>query len=211
MTESLSKGSGRRVVVLADEGVTRLGLRAIIERMPEGFPVDDADPSSETVAPDIAGDPPAVGVLATTQAVLILGLHAERAPFVAVVDSPTDNTIVALLAAGARGLVLKDSAQRRLPEALRSVLEGGLYLDPGVTHAVVARVLTGRRARGPFGLTAREQRVMSLMTAGASNPEIARQLEISTETVRTHVRNIVGKLGAVDRIQAVTIAREYHL
>lgn len=198
-------------MVLADEGVTRLGLRAIIEAMPEGFQVHDADPSGETVAADMAGDAPAVGVLASTQAVLILGLHAERAPFVAVVDAPTDNTVVALLAAGARGLVLKESAPRRLPEALRSVLEGGVYLDPGVTQAVVTKVLTGRRARGPFGLTAREQRVMSLMATGASNPEIARQLGISTETVRTHVRNIVSKLGALDRIQAVTIAREYRL
>ena len=211
MTGSLLKGSGRRVVLLADEGVTRLGLRAIIEAMPEGFPVHDAEPSGETIAADLAGKPPAVGVLATTQAVLILGLHAQSAPFVAVVDAPTDHTIVALLAAGARGLVLTNSAPRRLPEALRAVLEGGVYLDPGVTHAVVTKVLTGRRTRGPFGLTAREQRVLSLMTAGSNNLEIARQLGISSETVRTHVRNIVSKLGAVDRIQAVTIARGHRL
>lgn len=198
-------------MVLADEGVTRLGLRAIIEAMPEGFRAHDAEPSAETVAANVAGDPPAVGVLATTHAVLILGLHADRAPFIAVVEAPTDHTIVALLAAGARGLVLKNSAPRRLPEALRAVLEGGLYLDPGVSHAVVARALTGKRTRGPFGLTAREQRVLSLMTSGSNNLEIARQLGISTETVRTHVRNIVSKLGAVDRIQAVTIARGHRL
>lgn len=197
------------VLVIANAGVVRLGLQAILERT-GGLRVravsGDANSVEEVLQPTVS-----VVVVSSAQAPLLLRQHADTVPFVVVAETPTDVMIVDLFAAGARGLVLAESAPDLLAGAVRAVRNGHLYIDPRAAHALVAMAVMGRRNRGPFGLTAREQRVLTLMMDGGKNREIAEQLGISPETVKSHVRSVMTKLGAVDRHHAVETAREFGL
>jgi DNA-binding NarL/FixJ family response regulator len=103
------------------------------------------------------------------------------------------------LDAGARGFVLKEAPLPDLVRAVETVARGGRYLDP-----VPAGMIAG--AGAPPGLTQREREILRLLADGRTNEEIGRQLSISAETVRTHVRNAMAKLDAGTRTQAVASA-----
>jgi DNA-binding NarL/FixJ family response regulator len=126
-------------------------------------------------------------------------------PGVVLSDARDEDSIMAALSAGAKGYLLKSSVSLRLGEALRAVAEGGVYIDPAVAGTVVA-VAAGRRVPGPFGLTPKEIRVLRYLPRGMSNREIAGQLSVAEETVKSHVRSILRKLGASDRARAAAIA-----
>jgi DNA-binding NarL/FixJ family response regulator len=93
------------------------------------------------------------------------------------------------LDAGARGFMIKDATPDEMVRGVRIVADGGMYLDPSLSV-----------------LTAREREVLGLLADGSSNREIAAQLFVSVETVRTHVRNAMRKLEADTRTQAVALA-----
>ncbi len=127
--------------------------------------------------------------------VLCTGYAAPRGP------------LLAASRLGAPGLVLTSSAAAMLVEALRAVAAGGSFVDPEVTALLAASAEDERVAR----LSPREREVLELLVDGLQGPEIAEQLFLSLETVRTHIRNAVGKLGARTRVQAaamVACARE---
>lgn len=105
-----------------------------------------------------------------------------------------------LLDAGARGVVLKDAPLPDLVRALELVSSGGVYIDPGLTAAFASR-----RSAAPQ-VTQREREILRLLSDGLTNEEIGRQLFISPETVRTHIRRVIAKLGAKTRTQAVASA-----
>jgi DNA-binding NarL/FixJ family response regulator len=115
--------------------------------------------------------------------------------------------LVAAAGLGAPGLVLTSSAVGTLVDALRAVAGGGSFLDPEVAPLVAATPAGQRVMR----LTPREREVLGLLADGYRGPEIAERLFLSLETVRTHIRNGVGRLGARTRVQAaamVACARE---
>jgi DNA-binding NarL/FixJ family response regulator len=115
--------------------------------------------------------------------------------------------LVAAAGLGAPGLVLTSSAVGTLVDALRAVAGGGSFLDPEVARLVAATPAAQRVMR----LTPREREVLGLLADGYRGPEIAERLFLSLETVRTHIRNGVGRLGARTRVQAaamVACARE---
>jgi DNA-binding NarL/FixJ family response regulator len=108
---------------------------------------------------------------------------------------------------GAPGLVLTSSPVQTLSDALHAVAGGGTFVDPEVAPLVAETSAVARVAR----LSPREREVLELLVDGYSGPEIAERLFLSLETVRTHIRNAVGKLGARTRVQAaalVACARE---
>jgi DNA-binding NarL/FixJ family response regulator len=102
---------------------------------------------------------------------------------------------------GAPGLVLTSSPVTTLVGALRTVAGGGRFLDPAVAPLVTETSAEQRVGR----LTPREREVLTLLADGYRGPEIAAQLFLSLETVRTHIRNAVGKLGARTRVQAAAM------
>lgn len=106
------------------------------------------------------------------------------------------------LASGARGYALKAGSMRELVEAIEQVAAGGTYVDPRLD-----RVLVGERAiaRAPQ-LSPREREVMSAMAEGATAEVAGNALGVSVETVRTHVRNAIRKLGARNRVHAIALA-----
>ena len=125
-----------------------------------------------------------------------------------------DEYIIEALRAGASGFLLKDAPTREVVEAVRAVAAGDAVLAPAVTRQLLDQV--GRRlpaavSRTPDGLaelTDREQEVLRMLAVGMSNAEIARGLVVSEPTVKTHVSNLLGKLGLRDRVQAVIYAYE---
>jgi DNA-binding NarL/FixJ family response regulator len=110
-------------------------------------------------------------------------------------------TLLAAAALGAPGFVLTSSPVQTLLEALREVAGGGRYEDPEVTALIASAGAAHRVAR----LSPREREVMDLLADGLQGPDIAERLFLSLETVRTHVRNAVTKLGARTRVQAAAM------
>jgi DNA-binding NarL/FixJ family response regulator len=109
--------------------------------------------------------------------------------------------LVAAARLRAPGLVLTSSPVATLLEALRAVAGGGRFVDPCVTPLVAETAAARRVAQ----LSPREREVLELLVDGYQGPEIAAQLFLSLETVRTHIRNAVGKLGARTRVQAAAM------
>jgi DNA-binding NarL/FixJ family response regulator len=125
-----------------------------------------------------------------------------------------DDYIIEALRAGASGFILKDVPTEELVRAVRVIAAGDALLSPVVTRRLLDRV--GRRlpaspttAPGAFAeLTEREREVFELLARGLSNAEIAELLTVGDATVKTHVSNVLMKLGLRDRVQAVVLAYE---
>jgi DNA-binding NarL/FixJ family response regulator len=125
-----------------------------------------------------------------------------------------DEYIVDALRAGASGFLLKDAPTQEVVDAVRSVAAGDAVLSPTVTRQLLDQV--GRRLPAPVSrspealaeLTDREREVLRMLAAGLSNAELAEALYLSEATVKTHVSNLLGKLGLRDRVQAVIYAYE---
>lgn len=136
--------------------------------------------------------------------------------------SGLDEYVFAALRAGASGFLLKDVTAERLVEAVRMVADGSMLLGPGVTRRLVAdfaaspsgdagQGTTGSTHPASYGLTPREVEVLGLLARGWSNAEIAASLVLSTETVESHVAEVLRKLSLRDRVQAVGWAYEHGL
>jgi DNA-binding NarL/FixJ family response regulator len=127
-----------------------------------------------------------------------------------------DEVLSAALRAGASGFLLKDAPGEDILRAVRTVAEGGAWLDPGVTARVLAAYRTCAAPGPPAGvapgeLTARELEVLTLIGRGASNEEIATELVIGEGTVKTHVGRIFDKMGLRDRAAAIVFAFDHGL
>jgi DNA-binding NarL/FixJ family response regulator len=121
-----------------------------------------------------------------------------------------DEYVFEALRAGASGFLLKDAEPARLLDAIRVVADGGSLLAPSVTRRVIEQFGTSARASNPHPrlgeLTEREREIVGWVATGRSNQEIADELVLSPDTVRTHVSRAMVKLGARDRAQLVVIA-----
>jgi DNA-binding NarL/FixJ family response regulator len=128
-----------------------------------------------------------------------------------------DADVFAALGAGAIGYLLKDVSSETLVAAVRSAARGEAFLQPAITTKVVSELQrrTARRAAGaqPLAepLSERELQILELLAQGATNREIGAALVIAEGTVKNHLTNILGKLGARDRAQAVLLARDLGL
>jgi len=149
------------------------------------------------------------------------GIEATRLPRHRVLVLTTfglDEYIVEALRAGASGFLTKDAPAADLVAAVRAVAAGDAVLSPAVTRRLLDRV-AGRLppasgapgAGGAALLTEREREVLGLVAAGLSNAEIASALVLAEPTVKSHVSNLLGKLGLGDRVQAVIWAYEHGL
>ena len=126
-----------------------------------------------------------------------------------------DEYVFEALRAGASGFLLKDAPAEELAAAIRVVAAGESLLAPGVTRRVIdafvrraAPPSQPRRRRGSTQLTPREVEVLGLLARGLSNLDIAERLFVSEGTTKTHVSNVLTKLGLRDRVQAVIFAYE---
>ncbi|MDW8215846.1 MAG: response regulator transcription factor, partial [Roseiflexaceae bacterium] len=133
-------------------------------------------------------------------------------PTVILTTFDDEELVLAGIAAGARGYLLKDTSLEELVAAIRTVAAGGNALKPLSTRGLRERLAgVGRGFAGierPEALTEREAEILRLMASGFSNKEIARLLKVAEGTVKNHVSNILSKLGVRDRTRAVLRAIE---
>jgi DNA-binding NarL/FixJ family response regulator len=190
----LSTEPGIEVASEAQNG--ELGLVAVRDHRPDVVLMDIRMPVMD-------------GIEATSR------LHASGGPPVLVLTTFDDDDVLwGALEAGAAGFLLKDTPADDLCAAIRSVAGGGSWLDQRVTPRVLSAVRSGAtRSRTQPGeaidsLSDRETEVLTLISRGASNIEIAEQLYVSERTVKGHVGSIFAKLGARDRAAAIILAYE---
>ena len=204
-----------RVLVVDDQELLRAGLRGLLrERF--GFAIVGECADGAGVAAAVAEQRPDV-VLMDVRMPNVDGVRATEAvrrlpdapPVLVLTTFDDDAALAGTLRAGASGFVLKGVPAEELQRAVRTVAEGGAWLDPAVT----GRVLSAYRSAPPpqhvddlSALTAREREVLTLIGAGRSNAEIAAELVLGEGTVKTHVNRIFAKLDLRDRAAAIVLA-----
>ncbi|NED32687.1 response regulator transcription factor [Streptomyces sp. SID8499] len=204
------------LLIADDDEVTRSGLRTLLAAQPRITVVGEAADGMEAVErarllrPDVVlmdvRMPRRNGIEATRR---LLAECADPPKVVVITTFENDDYVTAALSAGASGFVLKRRPVRQIAEAVRIVAAGETILFPAALRQMVtARPLSCAEALPKAALTEREEAVLRLMATGQSNPEIARALTVSLETVKTHVGNVLSKLGAQNRTHAVVIAYE---
>ncbi|MEJ2748228.1 MAG: response regulator transcription factor [Anaerolineae bacterium] len=199
-----------RLILIDDHTVVRRGLRSFLESFADIAVVGEAA-SGETALeqlemwlPDVAvmdlHMPGGMDGIETTRRVRQLSPHTQ----VVVLTAHTDEArVVAALRAGAIGYVRKDAEPELLLTAVRAAARGQSLLDPAIAGSVLQELASGM---GPDELTEREMGVLKLLAHGRTNKEIAAELVVGEETIKTHVGNILAKLHMAQRTQAVVAA-----
>jgi DNA-binding NarL/FixJ family response regulator len=205
-----------RLLIADDQPLMRAGFRAVLEATGEMQVVGEAGDGEEAVTLARALRPDVI--LMDIRMPLLDGIEATRRlaghRVLILTTFGLDDYIIEALRAGASGFILKDVPTAELVRAVRVIADGDALLSPAVTRRLLDRV--GRRlpasattAPGAFAeLTEREREVFDLLARGLSNAEIAELLTVGDATVKTHVSNVLTKLGLRDRVQAVVLAYE---
>ncbi|TDC89479.1 response regulator transcription factor [Actinomadura sp. 7K507] len=208
-----------KVLLVDDERLIRAGLAAIIDAEDDLSVVGEAADGSEVpgevnrLRPDVilmdVRMPRLDGIQATRH---ILETVPEPPRIIVVTTFENDEYVYDALKAGANGFLLKRTRPEEILQAIRMVAHGDSLLFPAAIRELAAQ--HGQPAGGAAApswhgrLTEREGDVLRLMAKGRSNAEIAQELFVSPQTVKTHVGNILAKLQARDRTQAVIFAYE---
>jgi DNA-binding NarL/FixJ family response regulator len=212
------------VVIADDQTLVRSGLAMILAVPADIEVVGQADEGAaavelvRTLRPDVAlmdiRMPGVDGLSATRTITSDLGLSTTRVVMLTTYD--LDEYLFEALQAGAAGFLLKGISPEDLIRGVREVAAGEGLLAPSATRRLITEFVESRRDRVPgetarrriATLTPRELEVLSLMARGLSNAEIAGELIVGDNTVKTHVGHVLEKLAARDRVQAVILAYE---
>ena len=207
-----------RVLIVDDDVATRVGLRAIMGAAPditvvgESGSAEDAYEQIADVGPHVVlmdvQLPGADGITATERITARAGDDGPRVIMLTTFE--IDDYVFRSLRAGASGFLLKRARAEDLTDAVRSVASGNALPAPTLTRRLIERfaVTSSARHTAVQSLTDREREVLLLVAGGRSNHEIASDLGISLDTVKSHVKHIFTKLGVRDRSQAVIAAYE---
>ena len=214
-------GTSRRpitVLIADDQQMVRRGFRVILEAEQGISVVAEAGDGREAV--ELARrHAPAVALLDIRMPVMdglraarqILAL-SSRTRVLILTTFDADEYVYEALRAGASGFLLKDAPADQLVTAVRSLAAGDALIDPVITRRLISRFALAARPAGVPDelslLTPRELEVLRLVARGLSNIEIAQELVVEENTVKTHVSRILTKLGLRDRVQAVVLAYE---
>ena len=206
------------VLIADDQHLVRTGLHMIInaaeglEVIGEAVDGADAVAASARLRPDIVLMDIHMPVLDGIEATRRILSHPRPSPRIAVLTTFSDSEIVYdALVAGASGFLLKDMPSVQLIGAIRAIGRGEELLAPALTRRLVEQFVAANRRPTHAGLerlTNRELEVLTLVAGGLSNAEIAHQLVLGVETIKTHVSRILNKLQLRDRVQAVILAYE---
>jgi DNA-binding NarL/FixJ family response regulator len=224
----MGEASPVRVLVVDDQPLVRSGLAVILDAELDLTVVGEAGDGQQAVAAALALRPDVVlmdvrmpgmdGIAATAT---ICAQTIARVLVLTTYDR--DEYVYAALRAGASGFLLKTMRRQELVDAVRVVAAGDALLAPSVTRRLIAELVARRDpqpCRPPqppgcsstasrlVGLTPRETDTLRQLARGLSNVEIAAQLFVTEHTVKTHVSNLLAKLGLRDRVQAVVLAYE---
>jgi DNA-binding NarL/FixJ family response regulator len=206
-----------QVLIADDHTLFRDGLRALLASIPDIEVVGEAASGREALALAVEHQPDVV--LMDIQMPDLNGIEATRqilraSPHIGIIVLTMfqdDDSVFAVMRAGARGYVLKGADQGVLLRAVRAVANGESLFSPEIAARLMqffARLEPTYRPELFPELTEREREILSFIANGQTNGEIAEKLVISMKTVRNHVSNIFSKLQVVDRAQAAIRARE---
>lgn len=210
-------GDAIRVLIVDDHPVVRQGLRTFLSIQDDIDVVGEAGDGvgavseAESLAPDIVLldlNMPGGGGQAALEEMRARGLTAR----VLVLTSMTERGhVLPAVRAGAAGYLYKDVDPHALVQAIRAVHDGNVLFAPEAAEAMVRAESAAAQDRGSAALTDREREVLVQIARGRSNREIARVLVVSEKTVKTHVSNLLMKLGVQDRTQAALYAVRHGL
>ncbi|CAN3984037.1 response regulator transcription factor [Kitasatospora purpeofusca] len=209
------------ILLADDEELVRAGLRVVLEAQGDLRVVGEAEDGAEAIALARRLRPHVVlmdvrmpgldGLAATRELVRDAAAPGGYAPKILVVTTfEIDDYVYQALRAGADGFLLKRTRPSEIAQAVRLVAAGESLLFPAQIRRLAA-AQGNAAARGTMAraaLTEREAEVLRLVTRGLTNGEIAEQLFLGVQTVKTHVSSLLAKLGARDRTQAVILAYE---
>jgi DNA-binding NarL/FixJ family response regulator len=211
MTDSI------RILVADDHPVVREGLVSILSTQPDFEIVGEAGTGPEAVEQALALQPDVMLLdleMPEMDGVEVLRRLSQTNPAVRVIvftAFDTDERILGAVQAGAQGYLLKGAPRKELFDAVRVVRAGGSLLQPVVASKLLRQVSHQGQASQVEALTPRELEVLRLLAQGLQNKEIAAELVISERTVKFHVSSIMGKLGAGNRTEAVSLAAQQGL
>jgi NarL family two-component system response regulator LiaR len=202
-----------RVLIADDHAVVRRGLRTFLELQEEIEVVGEAEDGEEAIAAveELAPDVVLMDlVMPRVDGIEAIRQIRERRPatrVIALTSFLDDDKLFPAVRAGAAGYLLKDVQPQELVSAIRTVHGGESLLHPAAASRLMAQVASDGTPADPASLlTPREREVLVLLARGQPNKVIARELGVSEKTVKTHVSNLLGKLGVTDRTQAALFA-----
>jgi DNA-binding NarL/FixJ family response regulator len=209
-----------RILLAEDQAIVRAGFKMLIDAEPDMEVIGEVSSGEHAVAearrlgPDVILMDirmPGMDGIEATERILADASSADTRVLV-LTTFELDEYVFGALRAGASGFLLKGGEPVELLQAIHTVAAGQALLAPSVTRRLIeaytARPETRPATAGVEELTEREKEVLALVAGGLSNAEIATGLHISPLTVKTHISNILGKLGVRDRVQLVVLAYE---
>jgi len=206
-----------RVLLVDDHGVVRRGLRGYLELLGDIEIVGEAENGLRGVElaaelkPDVVLMDLVMPVLDGIGATARIKAADPSVQVVALTSFIEEEKVTAALEAGASGFILKDAEADDVAAAIRAAHNDEVHLDPAAARILAKGIRTRSTAPAVDPLTERELEVLALVGRGRSNKEIATELGITERTARTHVSNILGKLGLASRTQAALYAVERKL
>ena len=212
-----------KIILVDDQPLFREGLRTLLSVHSDFEVVGEAANGEEAIRlvrihqPSVVLMDLQMPVLNGVAATRLLQQEHPNCPVIVLTTFDDDEMVFDGLRAGALGYLLKDAPSEKLAEAIRLAARGESFLQPSVAAKVVAEFarLTTPKSTPPSPLieplSERETEILTLITNGASNREIAKRLFLAEGTVKNHVTNILGKLGVRDRTQAAVKAKDIGL
>ena len=214
-----------RVLLVDDHAMVRRGMRDFLDLHDDIEVVGEAVDGAEGVEraaelrPDVVVMDLMMPNLDGIEATARIKTEAAEVEVIALTSFIEESRVVAAIEAGASGFLLKDAEADELAAAIRAAAAGEVHLDPAIASIVARRMRDGGRANGRAGgerdgidsLTARERDVLAKVARGLPNRQIAADLGIPERTARTHVSNILAKLGLASRTQAALLAVQHGL
>jgi NarL family two-component system response regulator LiaR len=204
-----------KVLIVDDHQVVRQGLRTFLDLLEDIQVIGEASDGAKAVemtrelAPDVILMDlvmPGMDGISATARIKALGSAAK---VIALTSFAEDDRLYPAIQAGACCYLLKDVTPEALAEAIRAAQRGEVRLQPEIQQKLLqhaSQPAAAGKADLPSGLTDREAEVIRLVARGKSNREISQALVLSEKTVKTHVSNILGKLGLADRTQLAIFA-----
>ena len=194
-----------RIMVIDDQAIVRQGFVALINTVPDMEVIAEGINGQQAIdlytqhRPDVTLIDLRMPVVGGVEAITAIRRNFPDARLIVLTTYDGDEDIYRSLQAGAKGYLLKDVFFEQLEAAIRNVHAGSRHIPTAIARRLAERMAS-------TDLTSREMEVLELIVQGQSNKEIGASLGISEATVKSHINNILNKLGVTDRTQAVTTA-----
>jgi DNA-binding NarL/FixJ family response regulator len=201
-----------RILIVDDHAVVRKGLAMVLRLEPDFEVIGEAEngrvglESAKSLNPDIVLVDLVMPEMDGQEMALALRKTHPKIKMMMLTGTEVDDRVFELVAAGIEGYVLKNIEPGELVRAIHAVVHGEAYLHPDVMKKIVGRMHSQQQHSLPVSLTPRELEVLEWMATPNTYRQIAKQLSVGEETIRSHAKNILEKMKQPNRAQAVLAA-----